>query len=222
MIDIGCQSFIIINMRKSIFINDHLYHIFNRGVEKRTIFLDDKDYRRFLFGTEVFNDVNSTINLIRLFNERHLERHPMSLKKTEKDPLVKIICFCLMPNHFHFVLKQIKDGGISKFMQKLGIGYTKYFNQKYERSGVLFQGKFKSVLINRNNYLNYLTQYIHSNPLELIEPNWKERGIKNYHRAENFLNSYRWMDRDDREQYSAIFKEFTPDRFVGLKNFMLD
>ncbi len=114
-------------MKRPSFVNNYFYHIFNRGVEKRNIFLDNEDFRRFLFGISEFNDINSTINILRRFNEGS----PTSLKMIDKEPLVKIISYCLMPNHFHLILKQLKENGISKFLQKIGTGYTNYFNRKY-------------------------------------------------------------------------------------------
>jgi putative transposase len=205
-------------MTRPSFVNNSLYHIFNRGVEKRSIFIENKDYYRFLFDMKEFNDVNSTINILRRLNEGN----PISFRRIEKDCLVKIIAYCLMPNHFHFILKQLKNNGTSRFMQKLGIGYTNYFNKKYERSGVLFQGKFKAVLIDKNNYLNYLIQYIYLNPLELIEPNWKEDGLKNYRRAKDFLNSYKWTNCNNYNEYFALFKDYKPQYFVQLKDLTLD
>ncbi len=170
-------------MERPQFANNHFYHVFNRGVDKRKVFMENKDYSRFLFGLRDFNDENSSINLCRRIiveNNSVSVGHRMSLKTKQKDrkPVIKIHCSCLMPNHFHLILEQLEENGISKFMQKLGIGYTKYFNQKYERSGVLFQGKFKAVLIDRDEYLNYLKQYIYMNPLDLFELGWKENGLK--------------------------------------------
>lgn len=207
-------------MGKTVFVNDCLCHVFNRGVEKRIIFLDGKDYRRFLFGMKEFNDKNSTINILRRINKS--EGHPMSLKPENKEALVEIICYCLMPNHFHFILKQLKESGISKFMQKLGIGYTKYFNQKYERSGVLFQGKFKNILIERDNYLNYLRQYIHLNPLELVESTWQEEGIKNFKRVKEFLENYRWTDCRNYERYLENFEKQGSEYFSKIKELKLN
>ncbi len=92
--------------------------------------------------------------------------------------LVEILCFCLMPNHFYLILKQLIEGGILLFMQKLA-GYVYYFNLKFKRIRSLFQGKFKAIEIDNENYLLHLSRYQHLNPLELIEPDWKEDGIKN-------------------------------------------
>ena len=205
-------------MKRPLFINNYFYHIFNRGVEKRNIFLDNEDFRRFLFEINEFNDINSTINTLRRFNEGS----PTSFKMIDKEPLVKIASYCLMPNHFHFILEQLKENGISKFLQKIGTGYTNYFNRKYERSGVLFQGKFKAVLIDKSAYLTYLIQYIHLNPLDLIEPDWKEKGLRNYRRAKDFLKSYKWTDCDDYDKYGEFLREYHIENFAEIKNFIFE
>ncbi|MFH1978862.1 MAG: transposase [Patescibacteria group bacterium] len=197
------------------FVNGHFYHVFNRGVDKRDVFLEDTDYWRFLFDVKEFNDVNSTINILRRLNKEALD-------PVDKDPLVEVICYCLMPNHFHLVLKQLKDGGISKFMQKIGIGYTNYFNQKNERSGVLFQGKFKAILVDKDNYLNYLIQYIHLNPLDLIEPGWKKEGLKNWRKAKAFLEVYRWADCKNYDKYDSLLKECNLGSFGKINDWLID
>ena len=195
--------------------------------------MEDKDYSRFLFGLRDFNDRNSSINLFRrvIVEEGTVfVGYPMSHKIDEKDrkPVVKIHCSCLMPNHFHLILEQLEDCGISKFMQKLGIGYTKYFNEKYERDGVLFQGKFKAVLIDRDEYLNYLVQYIYMNPLDLFETRWKEEGIKNWHKAKKFLQSYRWSNCKDYDEYDEFLKDCSANKnkakntFEQIREFTID
>jgi putative transposase len=208
-------------MQRPVFANDYFYHIFNRGVDKRNIFFEDKDYRRFLFGMREFNDENSTINTLRRINMAN-EGNPMSLKPIEKDPLVKIVCYCLMPNHFHFILKQIKDKGISKFLQKLGIGYTKYFNQKNERSGVLFQGKFKAVLVDKDNYFNHLVRYIYLNPIDLVDLEWKERGLKNWRKTVAALKSYRWTNCNNYNQYIEFIKDYRAENFKPIAKLIID
>jgi len=103
---------------------------------------------------------------------------------------VDIASYCLMPNHFHLLVRAREEGGVSKFMQKLTTGYTMYFNKRYERTGALFQGKFKATHVNNDRYLRYLISYIHLNPVKLIEPKWKETGISNRERAERYLREY--------------------------------
>lgn len=177
---------------------DNFYHIYNRGVEKRDVFLDQHDYSRFVHGLFEFNDENASPNIFRRFPayHPHNEGNPTSLTPAKK-MLVDIVCFCLMPNHFHLLVRQRTDHGVSKFMQKLGVGYTNYFNTRYERSGVLFQGKFKSVPVERDTYLTHLSRYIHLNPVDLIEPKWKENGIGNWQIVKKHLLSYPWSSYSD-------------------------
>lgn len=105
-------------------------------------------------------------------------------------PLVEIVAYCLMPNHFHLLIHEREEGGTSKFMQKVTTGYTMYFNKCHERSGSLFQGKFKATHVADDGYLRYLISYIHLNPIKLIEPKWKETGILDKSRAERYLELY--------------------------------
>lgn len=101
------------------------------------------------------------------------------LGKERGEALVDIAAYCLMPNHPHLLLREIDDGGISTFMQKLGTGYTMYFNKKYHRPGALFSGRFKAVHVERDAHFRRLLNYIHANPAELYEPRWKEGIIRN-------------------------------------------
>lgn len=127
-------------MQKPSFVENQIYHIYNRGVEKRDVFLEDKDYLRFIHDLFEFNDENSALNVVYYFNRQSKEVELQYLEKERKPRklMVEILIFTLMPNHFHLVVKQKRENGIVKFMQKLGTGYTNYFNKKYERVGSLF------------------------------------------------------------------------------------
>jgi putative transposase len=128
-----------------------------------------------------------------------------------------------MPNHFHFILKQIKEHGVPNFMRKMGTGYTNYFNQRYERSGALFQGRYKAILVNKDNYFNYLQQYIYLNPLELIEPDWKEGKIKNWEKAKVYLDSYKWRYFKNYKQNDQIDKILNKSEiFDQIKNLIIE
>ncbi|MDO8529291.1 MAG: transposase [bacterium] len=150
-------------MRKTIFANDECYHIYNRGVDKREVFSCAEDYERFLLSMREFNDENLTVSLRDVCLQKlSFGDYPRSLASGKK-PLVEIICYCLNPNHYHFILKQLINKGIEKFMQRLGTGYTKYFNTKRDRSGSLFQGPFKAIHIDSNEYLLHLSAYVNKN-----------------------------------------------------------
>lgn len=167
------------------------YHCFNRGVDKRKIFMERQDYERFLMLLYSANDAAA----VRIGEIRAMT-FVNALKLPRTQPLVDIGAYCLMPNHFHLLLREITEGGIALFMQKMG-GYTMYFNVKENRSGSLFAGTFKSKQVTDDRYLKRVTNYIHANAAELIEPRWKEGLIKDKNSAFAFLNEYRYSSFPD-------------------------
>ena len=144
--------------RKSLFAIGEHYHIYNRGVDKRITFTDEYDIRRFFQSMVEFNTVKPIGSL---YENSFLQLGGETPKLGEK--LVNIIAYCLNPNHFHLILEQLVEGGISEFMKRLGGGYTGYFNKKYTRSGSLFQGVFKDVHIDTNEYLLHVSSYVNLN-----------------------------------------------------------
>jgi len=151
-------------MRKVPFVNGEFYHIYNRGVDKREIFSDRDDLERFFQSMSEFNTVEP-IGSIYENSFRKVRKEKMSSlgNPTSKSPkLVNIVCYCLNPNHYHFILEQLTDNGISYFMKRLG-GYAKYFNERYKRSGTLFQGRFKAIHVDSNEYLLHLSAYVNLN-----------------------------------------------------------
>ena len=158
----------LIIMRKVELISGEYYHIYNRGVEKREIFLDNFDYIRFLKSISEFISIEPIGSLYEksLKDKKIVQKEkdtPCPIGHGVSKCLVELNAYCLNPNHFHFILKQLEDRGIEKFMHKLSMGYAKYFNHKYKRSGVLFQGTFKSIHINSNEYLLLLSAYVNAN-----------------------------------------------------------
>lgn len=150
--------------RKLPLITDCYYHIFNRGVARQPIFSDKRSYDRFvnLINFYRYKFAISYSKFIQLSVEK---RNLLTESFTEnKKPLIEIISFCLMPNHFHFLLKQSQNDGISKFISQLINGYTKYFNKRNNRQGTLFQGTFKAVYIETEEQLLHVSRYIHLNP----------------------------------------------------------
>ncbi len=174
--------------RKFSFAPGEYYHIYNRGTEKRKIFLDWRDHWRFLTLLYVANS-QSVIHL-----SDHEEKEPMSLfDLPKKGILVDIGAYCLMPNHFHLLLKELGDGNISRFMLKLQTGYPMYFNKKYQRTGSLFEGPFRAKHIVDDNHLKYLFAYIHLNPVKITDPqNWEKKIIPDIEKAKNYLSQYRF------------------------------
>ena len=157
----------VLDMRKVPFVENEYFHIYNRGVDKRDVFLEERDFRRFLLAMDLLNDKkDGLMSRWRDFRENHPKK---TLKDflvnsvKERNHLVEIVAYCLNSNHYHFILKQTADNnGIKIFMQRLGNSYTKYFNEKYKRDGVLFQGRFKSAHIEPNNFLR-MSVYVSCN-----------------------------------------------------------
>lgn len=148
-------------MRKIRFINGEYYHIYNQGVDKRQIFKDEKDYLKFLRNLRDLNNKS-------FYEERKKVIASQGFKELSSflagmEPVVEISSYALIPNHYHFILKQVADGGIPNFMHRLGTSYTNYFNKKYDRSGSLFQGPFKGIHIDNNEYLLWLSGYVNGN-----------------------------------------------------------
>lgn len=141
--------------RKTPFVNGEFYHIYNRGVDKRNIFNDRYDIERFSKGMLEFNSIEPIGSIY--------ENSFLQEENTEQYPLVNFIAYRLNPNHYHFLIEQAADKGIEKIMQRIGTGYTKYFNNKYKRNGVLFQGVFKSIHIDSNEYLLHMSAYVNLN-----------------------------------------------------------
>ena len=186
------------------------YHIIKRGVDRRKIFLKDQDYSRFILGLEFFNSEKSSNlwNLIRDSTEEGTEGGPTLLReKIEKqkenigNPIVELMAFALMPNHFHLIVREITDRGISHYMQKMG-GYTGYFNKQYNRKDTLFGLAYKCIEIKSDAQLFAVFNYVHTNPVELIEPLWKNQQVKDFKKAKEFLENYKWSSYRD---YIGIF-----------------
>lgn len=166
---------------------DEWYHCYNRGVDKRKVFLDERDYERMLL--HMF--LGKKPSAVQLFNESD-PRLQSVLNKTDdgnEQDIVEIGAYALMPTHFHFVLKEIRVGGIALFMQKVFTGYTMYFNLKNDRTGSLFAGTYKSKHVADDAYLRHLVSYVHLNPAELSVRKWKENK-GNVARIEKALLNY--------------------------------
>ncbi|MDA1337647.1 MAG: transposase, partial [bacterium] len=185
--------------RKHPFAVGQIHHVYNRGVAKAPICREEADYWRFLQGLCFFNDEKSASSIL-WHLERDRARLTMNVLKeyiiaqgSNRRPLVRILAYCVMGNHYHLLLEEIEQGGITQFMHKLGTGYAKYFNKKHDRVGSLFQNVFKNVLVDDELYLQYLLVYINVlNPVSIIEPNWKQEGIQDIKKALDFASSYQW------------------------------
>lgn len=178
--------------RNFIFSEGEYYHCYGRGTDKRKIFLDKKDYYRFLQLLFVSNS-KDTIHLSNFSKKSFAEIFSIQ----RKGALVDIGAYCLMPNHFHLLVKETQEKGISLFMQKLMTAYTMYFNKKYNRRGSLFESTFKGQHIQGDRYLKYIFSYIHLNPIKILDSTWKENGIKDIKSAKEFLSRYAYSSYPD-------------------------
>lgn len=207
--------------RKTEFAVGEYYHLYNRGVDKREIFIDKGDYRRFLAllhmcnsnqGVEFGNYLQKGHRLDDVYNE-----------DLSKD-LVSIGAYCLMPNHFHLLVREKIENGISTFMKKILTGYSMYFNKKYERTGTLFEGRFKGKHVGDDRYLEYLFAYIHLNPVKLVDFNWRENNNfdkQNVKRAvgDYQFSSYGYYIGASRQENKILDNQNFPEYFKNKKEF---
>lgn len=185
-------------IRKTSFVKGEFYHIYNRGVDKRNIFEDYKDLERFFESMREFN----TIEPIGSLFEKSFGGPTIKLKHDK--PLVNFLAYCLNQNHYHFILEQVNDNGISEFMKRLG-GYTWYFNNKYGRSGSLFQGTFKSIHINSNEYLLHLSVYVNLN--------------NKVHQLGGFTAKSSWNEYINEEQNNFCKKDIILKQFNNISEY---
>ena len=201
--------------RRLSFNSEEYYHLYGRGVEKREIFLDKGDYQRFVSLLFICNDKTP----VHLSNLKSITFKNLFLKPRE-NVLIDIGLYCLMPNHFHILVREKDTPAISSFMQKVLTAYTMYFNKKYNRSGTLFESKFRAEHVAEDRYLKYLFSYIHLNPLKLHDKNWKESGVKNLELSKKFLVNYAYSSYLDylqieRAQKSILNLASFPEYFLN-------
>lgn len=213
--------------RKESFIVGEFYHIYNRGNSKQKIFLDDEDRDRFI---KLLFLCNSTEGI--RFREDIVEMKINAWDYRRGESIVSIGAWVLMPNHFHLYitpsprshLGKIKEESLSHFMRKLCTGYSMYFNKKYNRTGKLFEGVFKSVHTTRDEQAKYIFSYIHLNPVKLIDSGWREGGLKNTKKTMDFLNKYKWSSYQDyvekkRPEGKILSPKDFPEYFASKKAF---
>lgn len=188
------------------------YHIYNRGVAKNKIFLDDKDYKTFLFYLKFY----LTLELHdKDLQGRTLKVPPSKIPNNFTDE-IKLVAYCLMPNHYHFLIYQKRKDMIQHFMRSLGTKYSMYFNRRYERVGPLFQGKYKGVLVDSEEQFIYLSKYIHQNPIEILPAGSDLEGYK-YSSYLNYLGviNQTWVKpRDILDLYTDNNKQISYKQFI--------
>jgi len=186
-------------------------HVFNRGVNKNLIFFNDSDKKRFIESLYKFNNKKGAL--------RNTSKSIFQ-NKPKQEKLVEILKWSLMPNHFHLLLLEIEEGGITEFIKRLANGYTKYINIKYKKSGYLFQNTTKMVLVENDSQYLYIPFYVDLNPLDLAFPNWNNNGIKNKEKALQYLRNNKWSSYYDYQNgvprdYSCLIDK---DKFYELFN----
>lgn len=179
---LGGVDEIIVSMTRAKDVNvspGEYYHLYTRGVGKKDIFFDERDYVRFIFCVlhfqydEGFNNISDAVGN---FLKKGLFEYGKRNAPEEKNRDVEIVSFVLMPNHLHIIALELKDGGIARMMKRALGGYAKYFNAKYKVSGHLFQGAYNAVHIADNDQLLYASAYLHRNPREIRQ--WKNQEVK--------------------------------------------
>ncbi len=185
------------------------YHVYNRGVDKRVLFLGENDYQRFCESLYLFNDANHKHKGgFEVHRQLLLAGH--EVLQMDQDPLVSVVSYCLVPNHFHMLLRARKPGGISKYLQSVGAGYAKYFNKKYERKGRLFENPFQADPIDLNEHLQVLPRYVHLNALDGTGIQWRGGFETDWERARARLDSFPWSSHGayaGRSQFLPIVDE---------------
>jgi REP element-mobilizing transposase RayT len=215
--------------RKIPFVRGEYYHIYNRGNSKQKIFLDKSDYRHFIKCLFICNTKNNF-----KFRDNIVDLKIDAFEFEREKRIVSIGAWVLMPNHFHIYItinphmsdmwERDERNSISEFMRKLLTAYVKYFNSKYNRTGGLFEGKFKSVHISSDNQAKYLFSYIHLNPIKLIQKDWKEVEISDIQKSLEFLYNYKWSSYYDymntkRKENKILDLNDFPKYFNNIKDF---
>ncbi|MBI2004905.1 transposase [Patescibacteria group bacterium] len=201
-------------MRTTPLVEGEYYHLYNRGVDKRTVFTDPGEYKRFLAYLYMLNSHRDDIRPSDFFRT-HTVQDAFGIKRG--NCLVALGAYCLMQNHFHLYATPLVENGISKFMQRLQTAYTKYFNEKHKRTGSLFGCTFKSQHISTDRQAKYLFSYIHLNPAKLVDPVWKERGPRDWKKLLIFIEKYPYSSYT--EYLSNQYNIIEPSHFPSyLKN----
>lgn len=208
-------------LREMNFSTGEYYHIYNRGTDKRIIFMEPHDYKRFDALLYVCNSTES-VNISKHFRQGRSFTELFDIDRGEQ--LVDIIAYCLIPNHFHILIRERSEGGIQKFMMKLSTGYSMYFNKKNKRTGALFESRFKAKYIDSDEYLKYLIAYIHLNPIKMIDPEWKKNGIQDLLVAQDYLKNYEYSSYLEyqgvtRLESKILNREAGPEYFTTSKDF---
>lgn len=211
------------------------YHIYNRGVAKQDVFIIDKDYKTFLSYLQLY--LNPPLPTLQGLSSQAQEIHTAPSKKLKNYAgEITLLAYCLMPNHFHLLLRQNTDHGMDHFMRSLITKYVRYFNSRYKRVGHLFQDRYKGVRVMSEEQFTYVSKYIHRNPLGL--PACKDSPCRlinyTYSSYGNYLQNFEqsWVSTKDilsyfsknnpRSSYRSFVEESNPDDIKVIENLALD
>ena len=199
--------------RKEKLEDNHYYHIYSRSIAKFVIFNDEEEYARFIKIFNLYKYINFNYQYSKFIRlDEKVQWSIINNLKGDKEVLVEVIAYCVMPTHIHFILKQVADKGISRFLGKILNSYSRYFNLTHKRIGPLWAGRFKSVLIDNDDQLLHLTRYIHLNPssAELVSDpsDWASSSYDDY------INPF--------EEEITVYKKLIPMTPKAYKKFVLD
>ena len=198
-----------------------LWHVMNRGVEGQDLFIDSGDYVRFVHNLYEFNDATPAFAPARRRGFADVDNSNVRLTKSYiRQKIVEIHGWVQMKNHYHLLLSELVEGGLTMFLRKLNIGYAKYFNERHGREGTLFRSRTKKVLVERHAHFLYILHYIHLNPLDYLKgaEGWRERSKINIVSAQEalaYLETYRWSSYLDYAGTKNFPSLITKDLFEG-------
>src|SRR3989344_7167732 len=191
-------------------VEGEIYHVYNRSIDGKVIFPSDEYYERFIQGLQTFNTTSPIQIRDMAGNDTEIKSQQSQFRGNRGERLVDVGLFNLRPTHYHLLLRQVVPNGISLFMQKIGTGFTTFYNLKNKRSGPLFQGAFRAKLVDKDHYLKHLFAYIALNSLDNDMPEWRDGGITDRKKAEELLINAKWSN------FGSLFKN--DKRFNGVVN----
>ncbi|MDP2922405.1 MAG: transposase [Candidatus Omnitrophota bacterium] len=217
-------------MRKDLLVVGEVYHIFTRSIADFKIFNNDDEFSRMLGVIKYYQCEKPAVKFSRFITlEENMQNNIRKDLSSEKEKLVTIIAYCLMPTHLHLILKQLKQNGISIFMSNILNSYTRYFNTKHKRKGPLWEARFKSVLVEKDEYLSHLTRYIHLNPVTASLIDKPEDWFASSYREYIEKNAEKICQYDDVLQANPIsYKQFVDNRIsyqrelAKIKQYLFD
>ena len=193
------------------------YHCYTRSVERsletKKVFKTSADFERFL---QALHLANSTVSIRR--SDLYQPTHKSILKIPRKDNLVSVGAYCIMPTHFHLLVKENIEGGISRIMHNVGTSFSMYYNLKHERAGNVFIKPFRSKHVPDQRYFEHVVNYIHLNPAELYEPKWKDGIVGDIAKLESSLRSYRFSSLVDYEGIERLESVILDPETMNLAN----